>query len=111
LEGGYTDYLTQIKQLQANGTGQASKEKTQQKISREQAKAQKRAAEKRAREIAELENTIEATEAKLAQLAQDIEKASLAQDVTKIQNLGEEYQASSARLDELLTQWADMETA
>jgi len=111
LEGGYTDYLNHVKQLQADGTGQTSTEKSVQKISRERAKAQKRAAEKRAREVAELESTIEAAEAKLAQLAQDIEKASLAQDVTKIQNLGEEYQASSARLDELLAQWAEMEAA
>jgi ATP-binding cassette subfamily F protein 3 len=108
-EGGYTDYLNYIKQLQTNGPDQASKEKSVQQVSREQAKAQKRAAEKRAREITELESTIEAMEAKLAQLAQAIENASLAQDVSKIQNLGEEYQASSARLDELLTQWADLE--
>jgi ATP-binding cassette subfamily F protein 3 len=109
LEGGYTDYLNHIKQIQANGAGQNSKEKTHQQVSREQAKAQKRAEEKRAREIAQLEITIEATEAKLAQLAHDIEKASLAKDVTKIQNLGEEYQANSAKLDELLTQWAELE--
>jgi len=109
LEGGYTNYLNHVKQLPTNGTSQTSREKTQHKSSREQAKARKRTAEKHAREIAELESTIEATEAKLAQLAQDIEKASLAQNVTRIQILGEEYQATSARLDKLLTQWADME--
>ncbi len=109
LEGGYTDYLNQVKQTYTNDTGKTPEKKSQQQLNREQAKAEKRAAEKRAREIAELEGRIEAMEAKLAQLAQEIEKAGLAQDVTKIQTLGEEYQAGTAELDELLTQWAEME--
>jgi ATP-binding cassette subfamily F protein 3 len=109
IEGGYSNYLAHIKG-QTPETGQKSKEKSQQKVSREQAKARKRAEEKRAREIAEIESIIELTETKLAQLAQQIEEASLAQDVAKIQKLGQDYQTNATKLEKLLTQWAEMET-
>jgi ATP-binding cassette subfamily F protein 3 len=113
IEGGYSDYLTycKIQEVSSNGTGQKSiKSKSKQKISREKAKAKKRTAEKRARQIVEIESIIEATEAKLAQLAQQIEEASQAQDVSRIQQLGHDYQTNVTKLEELLTQWAEMET-
>jgi ATP-binding cassette subfamily F protein 3 len=113
IEGGYSDYLTycKIQEASSNGTGQKSiKAKSKQKISREEAKAKKRTAEKRARQIAEIESIIEATEAKLAQLTQQIEEASQAQDVSRIQQLGHDYQTNATKLEELLTQWAEMET-
>ncbi|MFC1975001.1 ABC-F family ATP-binding cassette domain-containing protein [Chloroflexota bacterium] len=110
IEGGYSNYLAHVKG-QMPQTGQKSKEKSQQKINREQTKARKRAAEKQTRKIAEIESIIKVTEAKLAQLAQQIEEASLAQDVSQIQKLGQDYQTNATKLEELLTQWAEMETA
>ena len=112
VEGGYSDYLLYQQKLLAvsNGNGaKPVKAKTAQQLNREQSKAEKRAAEKRARQIADMEGLIEAAQAQLAQLAQQIEAASLAQDVAQIQQLGHAYQAHSAKLDELLAQWADME--
>ena len=113
VEGGYSDYLTYIKaqKMQAAPNGKSAlKIKSTQQAQREQSKAEKRAAEKKARQMAEIESAIESTQARLAQLAQQIEAASLAQDVPQIQKLGHDYQVQTAKLEELLTQWAEMET-
>jgi hypothetical protein len=40
-----------------------------------------------------------------------LEQASLAQDVAQIENLGRSYQATEARLEELISQWSEMEAA
>ena len=113
VEGGYSDYLTYIKaqKMQAAPNGKSAlKIKSTQQAQSEQSKAEKRAAEKKARQMAEIESAIESTQARLAQLAQQIEAASLAQDVPQIQKLGHDYQVQTAKLEELLTQWAEMET-
>ena len=79
------------------------------KLIHEQTKAEKRATEKKARQIADIERTIEATEADLARLAQKLEEASLAQDVPQLQKLGQAYQSTEARLEELIAQWTKLE--
>jgi ATP-binding cassette subfamily F protein 3 len=113
-EGGYSNYLA-YGEAQKNGAansdvnGSAAKSTSQ--TSREQAKAEKRANEKRARQIAEIESMISATEAHLAQLAQQVEAASQAQDMAQLQKLGQAYQTTEAKLEALLTQWTELETA
>lgn len=110
LKGGYSNYLAYREAQNAEISNQnetASKPKG--KRIHEQTKAEKRAAEKKAREIAEIENLIEETEAKLANLAEAIEAASLAQDISKIQTLGKDYQETEVKLEKLLTQWTEME--
>jgi len=113
IKGGYSAYLAyreaQKSRFPANGTGQ-DLAKTKSQLEREQTKAEKRAAEKRAREVAEIEALINTKESELAQLAQKLEDASLAQDVVQIQNLGRAYQTVELELEQLLTRWSDMET-
>jgi ATP-binding cassette subfamily F protein 3 len=114
VEGGYSDYLAYCdarkSSMSANGTGQElAKSKSQ--LVREQTKAEKRAAEQQARRLAELEGLIEATETRLTQLAQQLEAASLAQNVPRLQELGQLYQTTEAELEELLTRWTEMETS
>jgi len=114
LEGGYSHYLAhrQAQQSSAsnNGRGQESTKPKGQRI-REQTKAEQRAREKKARQIAQLERTIEATEARLAEVAQKLEEASLAQDISELQKLGQDYQNTEAKLEELITQWTELEAA
>ncbi len=114
IEGGYSDYLAccdaRKSLLSANGTGQEiAKSKSQ--LVREQTKAEKRAAEQRARRAAELEALIEATETRLTGLAQALEAASLAQNVSRLQELGQLYQTTETELEALLNQWTEMETS
>jgi ATP-binding cassette subfamily F protein 3 len=113
IEGGYSDYLayreTQKSLISTNGTDQ-SLAKSKSQLVREQTKAEKRAAEKRSRQIAEIEKLVESKETELAQLAQKLEQASLTQDVARIQELGLAYQTAEIELEELLTRWSEMET-
>jgi ATP-binding cassette subfamily F protein 3 len=113
IEGGYSNYLT-YREAQKSGThssinGSAPKSTSQ--TSREQSKAEKRANEKKARQMAEIESIIAATEADLAELARKLEVASQAQDMAQLQQLGRDYQMTEAKLEELLTQWTELETA
>ncbi len=111
-EGGYSDYLAvQQAQLAAAANGKPGGEAPKGKLIREQNKAEKRAIEKKARQIAEIETIIAATEQKLAQLSQQLEAASMAQDIFKLQELGEAYQSTEVKLEELITQWTEMEAA
>jgi ATP-binding cassette subfamily F protein 3 len=112
-DGGYSDYLAyrEGQKSQAGNGAKAPALKSSSQLSREQTKAEKRAQEKKARQMAEIETIIGATEAHLAQLAQKLEAASQAQDIVQLQKLGQEYQITEAKLDELLTRWTALETA
>ena len=78
---------------------------------REQTKAEKRIAEQKARQIAEIESIIETTESELTQLTKKLEDASFAQDVPQLQKLGQAYQVTEKKLEQLIAQWAEMEAA
>lgn len=111
FEGGYSNYST-YRDTSVNSTEDEEESGTSEaQRYREQTKAEKRAAEKRAREITEIENTIEATEAKLAHLGQELQAASMTQDLSQLQKLGKDYQSTEAKLEELLTRWTEMEAA
>jgi ATP-binding cassette, subfamily F, member 3 len=111
IEGGYSDYRA-YRSAQAEVERQAVEEngpKQKGKLIREQTKAEKRETERKARQIAELESNIEAMEARLAELAQALEKASFAQDIAQLQKLGQDYQMTEAKLEALMIQWTEME--
>jgi len=112
IKGGYSNYLAFREagngQISANGTGQSTAQSKSQ-MERAQTKAEKRALEKKARQMAEIENRIEATEAKLAELAGALEAASQSQDVPQLQALGQTYPTTEAELEALLTRWTEME--
>ncbi|MFN8459394.1 MAG: ATP-binding cassette domain-containing protein, partial [Anaerolineae bacterium] len=112
VEGGYSAYLAYREaQTGASQTANGRTAKSSSQASREQSKAEKRAQEKKAKQIAGIESAVAAVESRLAELAQELEEASRAQDVTRLQQLGQDYQLTEAKLDELLTQWTEMEAA
>ncbi|MBE7551090.1 MAG: ABC-F family ATP-binding cassette domain-containing protein [Anaerolineales bacterium] len=113
IEGGYSDYLAQREAQKSQGgqSSNGSTPKSTSQASREQSKAEKRASEKKARQIAEIESLIAAAESHLADLAQKLEAASQAQDIVQLQKLSQDYQTSEAKLEELLTQWTELEAA
>jgi ATP-binding cassette subfamily F protein 3 len=111
IEGGYSDFLAQreAQKSQASQSANGSTPRSTSQASREQSKAEKRASEKKAKQIAEIESLIAATESHLAELAQKLEVASQAQDIAQLQKLGQDYQTSEAKLEDLLTQWTELE--
>lgn len=113
IEGGYSKYLEARSEDQSGASSglPAKSISSKGKRIREQTKAEKRTAAKKARQLAEIESVIETTEAALAELAQELEEASLAQDVFRLQVLGQDYQTTEAKLEELIARWAEMEVA
>ncbi len=109
VEGNYTTYLA-VKEQKKNGKKRRLLP-SRAKYQRQQVKAEKRAREKKARELAALEQSIEETEAKLARLTAELEKTSLAQNIQKLQALGLEYQQTEECLAELINRWMSMEAA
>ncbi len=114
LEGGYSAYLAYRdgqKKQRPDGPDSSNGRLTASQIERERARAERRAREKLARQIAAVEQDIEAAEARLSALAAQLDAASQAQDIDRLRELGLAYQAAEAELDELLTRWAELESA
>jgi ATP-binding cassette subfamily F protein 3 len=111
--GSYSNYVAQGEARSSKVNSDAPDPPVQRKgkLIRERTKAEKRASEKKTRQIAEIESRIEALESELAHMAQQLEQASQAQDVARISDLGEKYQVTEARLEELITAWSEMEAA
>jgi len=106
--GGYSNYLSQ-KDTQNSVSTNGKEEPQKGKQIREQTKAEKRIVEQKARQVAEIEAIIETTESELTQLTQKLEDASFAQDVPLLQELGQAYQLTEKKLEQLIAQWAEME--
>jgi ATP-binding cassette subfamily F protein 3 len=111
VKGGYSDYLAYREQQKEEALGRPNGAQPKGKRIREETRAEKRAVEKRARQIAELEALIAATEQELARLSQKLEEASQAQNIALLQELGQTYQTTEIKLEELFTQWAELEPA
>ncbi len=111
--GGYQEYLLEreLKNSLLLKTGESNNSSQKAKISREQTKAEQRTAQKQAKQIAEIEEIITSTEAKLASLAEQIEQASRGQAIAQLQKLSRDYQETETKLEELLNQWTELETA
>jgi hypothetical protein len=108
-KGNYSDYLAAKVAVQSNRNGTSQEVVQKAKLSREQTKIAERVARQRAKQITEIENSISLAETRLNQIAQEVEIASQAQDIAKLQKLGNDYQTTEAKLDELLTQWTELE--
>jgi ATP-binding cassette subfamily F protein 3 len=115
IKGGYSAYLAYQQDndavngdSNANGSSDGELPKGRQLL--EKNRAERREQERRARQVAELESAIEVTEQKLATLSTALEVASSAQDVAKLQSLGQDYQDTEEKLEELITRWTELET-
>jgi ATP-binding cassette subfamily F protein 3 len=68
----------------------------------------RRAAEKQAEQAAAIESGIRVLEADLDRLSAELEAASLAGDVARVQALGLRYQSTDAELSQMLSAWAEL---
>jgi ATP-binding cassette subfamily F protein 3 len=114
-KGNYEEYL----KLRAAETGSTAPDKAngdedrqaQLDAERERSKQERRqrkAAEKRAEAAAAMEQRIHSLEARLATLSHQLETASVAGDVSKVQRLGVEYQQTDAELHRVMSEWAEL---
>ena len=113
-KGNYEEYL-KLRALEMDGPGKPSADElerqAQLETDRERAREERRqrkAAEKRAEAAAVMEGQIHNLEARLAGLSTQLEAASLAGDVARVQRLGIEYQQTDAELHRIMAEWAEL---
>ena len=113
-KGNYEEYL-KLRGLEVEGTGKPNgddpQRQAQLEADRERAREERRqrkAAERRAEAAAAMEGQIHSLEARLAGLSTQLEAASLAGDVARVQRLGIEYQMTDAELHRIMAEWAEL---
>jgi ATP-binding cassette, subfamily F, member 3 len=115
--GNYEEYLRQRAAEQASAVGppkaaQPSAERIDNRDGdRERAREERRlrkAVERQAEQAAALESRIRALEETLTRLSAELEAASLAGDVPRVQALGMQYQSTDAALGQMLSAWAEL---
>jgi ATP-binding cassette subfamily F protein 3 len=106
FEGPYTAFVAVREQATERAKEQATQERAAARRLQGSDKGSKNEARKRTRVLEEAENKVHQLEAKVAQLEQDLQAASAAQDFAKIQRLSQEYATSQATLEQAMDVWA-----
>jgi len=114
-KGNYAEYLRQVEAEKALSAGAAVAEVEQpagptpsDRERRREERRLRKAAERAAAQAAALEAEAHALELKLATLSSQLEAASLAGDVARVQSLGLSYQAADAELHRVMEAWAEL---
>ncbi|HEX9116863.1 MAG TPA: ABC-F family ATP-binding cassette domain-containing protein [Anaerolineae bacterium] len=117
-KGNYSEYLRQVAiEREAMAAAKAAAEAgatlkagpaPQDRERAKEERRQRRAAEQRAEQAAAMEVEIQALEKRLAELSTQLEVASLAGNVGKVQELGTTYQTTDAELQRVMAEWAEM---
>ncbi len=105
---GYKEFRTWLAAQQDVRRLTRSAEKSSSALERETTKAAQREEARRAREIMELEKTIQSLEARLAVLSQALELAGGAQQSERVRKLGIEYSQVESELQACLALWAEV---
>jgi ATP-binding cassette subfamily F protein 3 len=103
---GYSAYRAWLAARYGQRRPDGIEKKTLSAIERAATKAAQRVAIQRAREIQELEQTIDQLESRLAALSQALELAGGAHQLERVRELGVEYSQVEAELQTRLAQWA-----
>ncbi|MEX1019253.1 MAG: ABC-F family ATP-binding cassette domain-containing protein [Litorilinea sp.] len=110
--GTYSEFVAARAATADSQRQQASQERAATRPTSNPDRRSKNEARKRAREIADLEDKIHKTEADLVRLEQELQTASQAQELGKIQRLSTDYTRAQNQLEKLMETWADLaETA
>lgn len=112
-KGNYEEYLKlraaeSSAPVKANGDENKQAQLDAERERTKEERRQRKAAEKRAEAAAAMEQHIHALEARLGALSNQLEAASVAGDVTKVQRLGMEYQQTDADLHRVMSEWAEL---
>jgi len=105
---GYGEYRAWLAERRESQRVATSQEKAPGAAEREAAKVAQREAARRAREIQELEVTVQGLEARLAALTEALERAGSAQQLERVRELGIEYSQVEAELQRCMAQWVEI---
>lgn len=106
-KGGYQSFLAAREEARSQAKEARQEQKAAAKANGKGSEAEA-AARKRAKALGETEFLIHKMEAKLAQLGQDLESATLAQEWDRLSSLSREYDATQAQLDALMAKWEEL---
>jgi ATP-binding cassette subfamily F protein 3 len=113
-KGNYEEYLrlreieTAEKRSEMHGGVDKALAQEEERERARQERRQRRAVEKQAERAAAIEAQIAQIESRLTELGAQLESASLAGDVARVQELGLEYQRLDAELHHMMASWTEL---
>jgi ATP-binding cassette subfamily F protein 3 len=106
--GTYAAYLAAREAESQSAKISAAGQRTEQRRGQTDERQTKNEARRRERAMAEMEEAIHQLERKVAQIEHDLQSASHAQDLARIQALSQAYTEAQADLEESMAAWAEM---
>ena len=109
FEGSYSEYVAARLEADTAAKQIAAEERTEARRNTPSDDRQsKNEARRRERALAEMEGQIHALETKLAQLERDLQTASHAQDLARLQELSDAYHRTQVHLEQSMEEWAGL---
>ncbi|MCC6168854.1 MAG: ABC-F family ATP-binding cassette domain-containing protein [Caldilineaceae bacterium] len=109
--GPYAEFVTARQEADAAAKQHAVEQRVEARRGQNGDRQSKIEARRRERALAEMEEAIHRLERRLAQLEHDLQSASHAQDLTKIQQLSAAYADTQSTLEESMEAWAELADA
>jgi ATP-binding cassette subfamily F protein 3 len=109
--GTYAEFVAARERAAEQARQSAAQQRNENRREQSSDRQSKNDARRRAKAVADLEAEIARLEQKLAQIENKLAAASQAQDVAKIQRLGEEYTATQQALEQTMESWAELAEA
>jgi len=116
-EGGYTQYVTEkkareLREQMSEGIeekeNKGDKEKKREEREKREQEALRKAEREKARRLTQLETDIETLEAKLQELARQLEMAGVSGAVAQVHELGREYAQIEEQLYDRMAEWSEV---
>jgi ATP-binding cassette subfamily F protein 3 len=110
FDEGYEEYRAWLEQHRGEVAGghQQESERERDRTDRSAARTARQQAERQTRLRGELEEVVRQLEARLAELETEVGRASTAQDVEAVAELGEEYRRLQLELDACIRRWEEL---
>ena len=108
--GPYAEYVAKREAAAIAAKERAAEQRIETRRSPNGDRQSKNEARKRERVLADMEDTIHRLEARLAQIEQDLQAASQAQALDRIQQLSEAYRQTQTTLEASMEAWAELAT-
>ncbi|MEM7128373.1 MAG: ABC-F family ATP-binding cassette domain-containing protein [Chloroflexota bacterium] len=106
FEGSYVEFVAAKERIAEKAKETKSDQRSQYREQQRPDRKSQNEARKRAKQLEEMEEKIHQLEAKLVTIEEQLQVATDAQDLSKIQRLGEAYTQVQAQIEEQMDEWA-----
>ncbi|MBV7330063.1 ABC-F family ATP-binding cassette domain-containing protein [Chloroflexi bacterium TSY] len=108
FHGNYSDFVVARQQMEEARKAEAAANRASSQQGRRTDRTQQYAERRRAKAIEEMETTIQQFEGELETLGQELQSASDAQNLEKIQQIGKEYATTEQQLEQAMEEWEEL---